>query len=466
MRLPGLDLGLSNALGAAWDEVSTVADRVMDRHLRLAVTGLRRSGKTVLITSLVHHLLDGHDLPFLAPVHEKRYLGARLVGTDRRTAFPYHQFHADLAANPPRWPKATDRLATLRLELAYRTKSLLLRQVAPIQALTLEIIDYPGEWLLDLPLMEETFESFSAQALALAETPLRAEASRDWRERLKTFDAAAPADDHAIAGLAQAYAAYLRHCHQVLGLSLVQPGRFTNPGELEGSEILAFCPLPAGPAPRGSSRARMAQRFDTYREEVVRRFYEEHFSRFDRQIVLVDLIASLNAGPEHFADTRAALELILRSFRYGETGLLGRLFRPRIDRVLFAASKADHVAHNQHANLKQLLELMVAPAARTARFAGIRLEVMALSALRSTDVVRTEHHGQVLSCVRGRLRDEDRDTVLFPGEVPPNLPEADDWTSGRFRFRDFAPRRLVEGAAGQHIRLDQALDFLIGDKLA
>ena len=56
--------------------------------------------------------------------------------------------------------------------------------------------------------------------------------------------------------------------------------------------------------------------------------------------------------------------------------------------------------------------------------------------------------------------------MLFPGEIPPDLPEPDDWTSGRFRFKEFAPRRLVPSAAGQHIRLDQALQFLIGDKLA
>jgi uncharacterized protein len=182
--------------------------------------------------------------------------------------------------------------------------------------------------------------------------------------------------------------------------------------------------------------------------------------------VLADLIASLNAGPGHFADTQAALAVIMESFRYGEAGFLARLFAPRIDKVLFAASKADHVAHNQHANLRQLLELLVTPAARTARFAGVRVEVLALSAVRSTDVVRTEHHGQSLSCVRGRLRDEDREAVLFPGEIPPGLPEPEDWTGGRFRFRDFAPRRLAPGARGQHIRLDQALEYLIGDKLA
>jgi uncharacterized protein len=453
-------------LGDAWDELGILKDRALDRHLRLAVTGLSRSGKTVFITSMVHHLLDGHGLPFLQAVHDGRYLGARVVGEQRPDRFPYRRFHADLTAHPPRWPRATERLTNLELELAYRTRSLVLRQVQPIQHLMLEIIDYPGEWLLDLPLLEESFARFSLDALALAEQPLRRGAAVGWLDALRTFDPDAKEDQAAIADLSDRFRRYLLACHNELGLSRVQPGRFTNPGGLEGTDLLRFCPLPPGELRAGTNRARMAERFERYREEVVRRFYEEHFSRFDRQIVLVDLLGALNAGPGHFADTQETLALILKSFRYGSTGLLGRLFAPRIDRLLFAVSKADHVAPNQHPALKQLLELMIKPAARAPRFEGITTEVITLASLRCTDVVRTEHHGQVLSCVRGHLKDEDRETVLFPGEIPPELPEPDDWASGRFRFREFAPRRLAPSASGQHIRLDQALQFLIGDKLA
>lgn len=449
-----------------WDELGILSDRAMDRHLRLAVTGLSRSGKTVFITSAVSHLLDGHGLPFLQPVHDGRYLGARLEGEHRSGRFPYARFHADLVAQPPRWPKATETLSSLRLEIAYRTQSLVLRQVQPVQHLTVEIIDYPGEWLLDLPLLEQSYAQFSQEALALAEQPLRREAASAWRERIAEFDADGPENEEAIAAVSESYRRYLVHCHKELGLSRVQPGRFTNPGDLAGSVLLRFAPLPPGEPRVGTNRARMAERYERYREQVVRRFYEEHFSRFDRQIVLIDLLTALNRGPGHFADTQESLALILKSFRYGSGGFFTRLFAPRIDRLLFAVSKADHVAPNQHPALKQLLELMIRPAARSARYEGITTEVMTLASLRCTDVVRTEHHGQVLSCVRGHLKDDDRETVLFPGEIPPDLPEPDDWTSGRFRFKEFAPRRLVPSAAGQHIRLDQALQFLIGDKLA
>ena len=141
--------------------------------------------------------------------------------------------------------------------------------MAPIQHLTLEIIDYPGEWLLDLPLLGESFEGFSASALELAQGPLRAPVAAAWLERLRGFDADGPEDEEAIAALAAAYTAYLKRCHEELGLSLVQPGRFTNPGELEGSELLQFCPLPPGAVRPGTNRARMAERFEIYREEVV-----------------------------------------------------------------------------------------------------------------------------------------------------------------------------------------------------
>ena len=110
---------------------------------------------------------------------------------------------------------------------------------------------------------------------------------------------------------------------------------------------------------------------------------------------------------------------------------------------------------------------MVHDAAGQARFEGVQPVFLAIASLRSTDMVKTDHHGQTLSCVRGRPKGEARETVLFPGEIPPDLPADEDWADGRFRFRDFAPRRLRANGAeqSQHIRLDQALDVLLGDRL-
>ena len=158
--------------------------------------------------------------------------------------------------------------------------------------------------------------------------------------------------------------------------------------------------------------------------------------------------------------------MVMRSFCYGSSGLLARLFRPRIDTLLFAASKADHVAYNQHNNLRLLLERLVGDAAGRARFEGITPAFVAIAAHRSTDVVRTEYHGQVLSCAGASRTRRARDGAV-PREIPADLPSEDDWQAGRFRFRDFKSRRLRLNGTGppQHIRLDQALETLIGDRL-
>ena len=446
---------LGNLVQDIGNEVVDLGDRLVDRQIRLAVTGLRRSGKTVFTTALVHHLLDGHDLPFVAAVHEDRYQGARVIPV-RGAAFPFEQFRQQLTGDPPGWPEPTERLTTLRLELRFQATGVVQKMLAPTGSLIVEIIDYPGEWLLDLPLLGMDYATFSARAMARDRRPPRLDVAGAWQAALEMIT---PETEPAL--LVEAYRSYLTRVQRELALSLVQPGRLVT---AEPDLSLGFTPLPDD-APRALVDA-MAERFERYKHEVVEPFYTNHFSRFDRQIVLVDLFHALNAGSSHFTDCQEALSTILESFRYGSSSLLSRLFNPSITKLLFAASKADHVAANQHANLKQLLELMIAPARRKARFAGLETDVLALSALRATDTVKTEHHGQQLSCVKGRLKNEDRDTVLFPGEIPPDLPDDDDWRSGRFQFKDFRPRRLVPGQKGQHLRLDQAIEFLIGDKLS
>ena len=446
-------------------------DLARDRTLRLAVTGLRGSGKTVFITMAIHHLLRAQELPFLSALQEGRLLGVRLLPSEPGAlpAFPFESARGALASPEPHWPPATERLSALRLQLRFVAKGALRRRLGERRLLTVQIIDYPGEWLLDLPLLDQSYEAWSATVLRAAENAPRAALAKDWRSFVAGLDPTArAASDHAgqAARAAALYTVYLRRC-QDAGLSLLQPGRFTMPGDLAGSELLQFCPLPPMHAARGSLAQLMRSRYERYRDRVVLPFYRDHFSRFDRQIVLVDVLGVLNHGRACFADCEAALGLVLNNFRYGPSSLLARLLRPRIETLLFAVTKADHVAHNQHPNLRLLLERMVDEAAGPARFEGVKPAFIALSALRSTEVVRTEHQGQVLSCVRGVLKGENRPTVLFPGEIPPELPAEEDWRAGRFRFRDFAPRRLMLQGADkpQHIRLDQALEVLLGDRL-
>ena len=460
------ELGLPS-LAELTATLEDVADLAMDRTVRLAVTGLRQSGKTVFITALVHHLLAGRELPFLNAARDGRLLGARLL--ERRPGdlprFPFEPAQAALTGESPHWPPPTRDLAGLRLALRYRIEGVLRRQLGEHRTIVVEIIDYPGEWLLDLPLLELDYPTWSADVLARARKPPRDRLAAPWLGFVDTLDPMGPPDPEVAATAVRLHRQY-KQAAQAAGLSLLQPGRATIDGPLLEDERLQFCPLPYGGDDPRTLAGLMAGRYERYKSTIVLPFYRDHFSRFDRQIILVDVLALLNRGRHVFEDAQRALQAILKSFRYGQSSLLARLFNPRIERLLFAVTKADHVAHNQHPNLRQLLEHMVQSSAGDARFEGIQPAFVALASVRSTEVVRTEHHGQMLSCVRGVPKGGGGETILFPGEIPPDLPVDEDWDSGRFRFRDFAPRRLrLEAERPQHIRLDQALDVLLGDKL-
>src|SRR5206468_7265390 len=110
----------------------------------------------------------------------------------------------------------------------------------------------------------------------------------------------------------------------------------------------------------------------------------EHFARLDRQIVLVDALAALNAGPAAIKDLEATLAAILACFRPGRWTLASALMRPRIDRILFAATKADHLHHTSHDRLERILAGMTEQAIGRAKFSGARIEVAALAAVRAT----------------------------------------------------------------------------------
>ncbi|OYZ89184.1 MAG: amino acid regulated cytosolic protein, partial [Rhizobiales bacterium 17-65-6] len=89
-------------LDEAWIGLRAVADRVEDlAHptLRLGVTGLARSGKTIFTTALIHALMHGGRLPVFEAMNSGRIAGARLAPQpdDAVPRFPYEDHLARLA---------------------------------------------------------------------------------------------------------------------------------------------------------------------------------------------------------------------------------------------------------------------------------------------------------------------------------------------------------------------------------
>jgi hypothetical protein len=470
--------------------------------VRLGVTGLSRSGKTVFITALVRNLLANGRLPFFAVKAERRFVRAYLEPQpdDNVPRFPIEAHLARLAAEPPSWPEGTTRISQLRVTIEYASAARLRRAVGALSAgalgpskLHVDIIDYPGEWLVDLGLMDLDYAAWSRRAIAQARAAHRSKTATGFLAFLQEVDATATGDEQVALKGAAAFTRYLEAARaEEPALSVLTPGRFLMPGDLAGSPLLTFFPLDlvadAAPA-AGSLAALLARRFDSYKYHVVRPFFRDHFSRLDRQIVLMDALAALNQGPAGLADLASAMDTVLSAFRPGANTWASRLFRRRVERLVFAATKADHVNHQDHDRLEGLMRAIADGAIGRATAKGADVRVLALAALRATREAEASVGAETLPCIVGTplagervgdvVFDGTTETALFPGDLPADparfLASGLGLTNGEaadvraLRFRP--PRITLSTAAGAepplpHIRLDRALQFLIGDDLA
>lgn len=480
---------VTQATGAALREASGYLTDLVTPTVRLGVTGLARSGKTVFIAALVRNLTLGGRLPFFSVASEQRLVRAYLEPQpdDSVPRFAYEEHLAALARDPPVWPESTRRISQLRVTIEYASASAVRRALLP-NRLHLDIVDYPGEWLIDLPLMAQSYAAWSTDALELASAPRRATSASAFLSFLRALDRDAVQDEQVAIRGARLFTDYLLAARAAdPTLSITGPGRFLLPGDLEGSPLLTFFPLPSDIDPTRSGLAQMLERrFESYKTHVVKPFFRDHFSRLDRQIVLVDALSALNSGPEGIADLEATLTSVLAAFRPGRTSWLGQLFSPRIDRIAFAATKADHLHSANHDRLEAILGALTARAEARATGAGAEIKAFAIAALRATKEGEVTRDGQRLPCIigtplagekiGGETFDGRRSAAVFPGDLPSPDVVTSGGAGGTFKHDvhvvRFAPPRIVTetpsglAAPWPHVRLDRALEFLIGDHLA
>ena len=120
----------------------------------------------------------------------------------------------------------------------------------------------------------------------------------------------------------------------------------------------------------------LARRFESYKTHVVQPFFRDHFARLDRQIVLIDALSAVNAGAGALADLRAQHGGDPQVLPAGRPTPGCRSILPRrIDRLLFAATKADHLHHTSHDRLEAILRLLADKAIARASFAGAEVKV-------------------------------------------------------------------------------------------
>ncbi|MFT6345256.1 MAG: putative YcjX-like family ATPase [Paraglaciecola sp.] len=454
------------------------AARLVNNHVNLAVTGLSGSGKTAFITSLVNQLIEANEishLPFFSVVRESRLVGVkRDVQPDltfRR--FAYEDAMTKLNQTSPEWPSSTKGISQVRLKIKYKKSKGLSKYLTEDATLTLDITDYPGEWLLDLPLLNMDYIQWSKHCQCELNDPIRHDLAASFCNALSNLDLNAKSDELALQKIAELYSQYLLTC-QKRGYQLLQPGRFILPGELNGAPILHFFPvtdiqleqqgIDLNKPIKDSNADLLIKRFKHYKFQIVQPFYKDHFKGFDRQVVLVDCLSALNRGYHSYQDLQKALDWLMGSFQYGSSNILNRLFQPKIDKLVFAASKADHITPDQQTNLVKLLDSMLHSARKQIQFDGVSTESTAVSAICASKPGIGQLNGEKIPVLQGRNA-QGVAITLFPGEVPQSCPSPEFWKQQQFEFPKLSPPQMNIDHALPHIRMDQVLDFLLADKL-
>jgi uncharacterized protein len=464
--------------------------------IRVAVTGLSRAGKTVFLTSLITNLIalgrGVNTLPglqrLLTGTEDGRLRHVRVVPAAAETTsyFDYSSKLAELAADDPAWPPATIQPAQIALDIEIDRTNAIWSKFGP-RSVRLELLDYPGEWLLDLPLLSRSYAQWSHETLTSLRSPPRDAVCAPFLEFLTSVAPQDKADHHLLRRCHERYVDALRACRDRLGLRYLQPGRLLCPGPQGDAPYLWLFPLdraPERPA-AGTAGALLRDRFEAYKAKIRADFFDTSFTAFSRQIVLVDVLGALHAGRAAFDDTRRVIADIANCMSYRsesasglvyEAGaaalragrsLIGAGSRRQIDRVAFVATKADHVPALRRQNLQGLLRDLVERAGRERTLGGQPVSFHTVAAVLSTRDDIGNVDGRPVEVVRGRVLGEDRDRGFFPGDVPSGWPPESFWSKPFFDLPRFKPPRIdPTGQFGiPHLGLDEVMASLLSDVL-
>ncbi len=469
MVLSAITDGITRQIEGA---MASVSGAFFEPTLRLGVTGLSRSGKTVFITGLVANLLNRGRMPQLRAAARIEAVHLQPQPDVTLPRFDYESHLAAMTGDDPRWPQSTRAVSELRLSFRLAPYGLLAGLSGP-RTLHLDIVDYPGEWLLDLALIGKSYTDWSEATLdRLAKRPEAAA----FMAQARAEDGGLRLEEPKAQSLAAAFTDYL-HKARAAGWSDCTPGRFLLPGDLAGSPVLTFAPLPKpAQTPRNCLWREMERRFDAYKSRVVQPFFRAHFAKLDRQVVLADVLGAIHQGPQAVEDLRRTMAEVLAAFRPGTNGWLTSILGGRrVEKILFAATKADHLHHLQHPALTAITEALLRDAKARADFAGAETAALSLASLRCTVEEMLDQNGTQLPAVRGRLLSSGKQALMYPGELPtdparilaPARDGAARWLDADYALMAFAPARSHQapGMGPPHIRLDRAAEFLIGDHL-
>jgi hypothetical protein len=437
-------------------------DRLTDREQRLVVTGLSRSGKSTLFTALIAQLQAQADnppsrrLPLLKSIPPARLDRVQLC-TELPGLAPFPFAHNMAALAEGRWPASTQTLSGFRLTLWIKQANALKQKLIGSKRLSLFFYDYPGEWLMDLALLNQDYESWSNRTGILLHNQPQAQFSQAWLSALTAFDFNQPANLDNARELIDAYASYLAAA-KAGGLSHLQPGAMLLPPTATANDDWAFCPLPPAILSDASHpwTRWMNARYHVFIEQWVRPFRDGFFVQADKQIILIDVLESLSGGRGYLEEAKHTLSSLSGAFVYGQKRWYQRFHRRQpISRVAFVATKLDLIPLQEQANLESLLHSLTQGIVhRLSEQAQVEWAHFMIASLVATAIVEGELVYQDPQGKNHRL--------LFE-PIPPTIQQLAD--NEAYAPIQAAPPRLPSAHHWRSIYLDKLMDTILWEAL-
>jgi len=452
-----------------FDTIKQTINRSWDDRICIGVTGLSQSGKSTFITSFINQI-QKHDAKnarlreFVAATNHRIHAVKLLPLEDRALPlFDYTRAINGLSGDTPRWPDSTSDISGVLIQIE-------LKDGRKTKKVYVEVRDYPGEWLVDLPMREQSFAQWSEFIQRqLSEEPRRSFASNP----LAALSAVNPFDEYndlAAKKLKYAYCEFLRDCKaHSPSLSLLQPGRFLQPGAYNGHQMLDFYPLLScvgfdekalKRAPDNSVYKVLEKRYSQYKSELIETFFDDFISPVEKQVVLVDVLNVLNGGKHYVDDMINALDMIGASFRYKS-----RFFSSNIKEVMYIGTKADHVLKEEHDHIRDLLSDIVSRSIENIKDHKVAFTSEAIAAIRcSQEVADVDRPINVL-----KAHGDDGSVIKYePPQIPDHIPSSTrEWLAfDGWRWPKLTPPkgvRVARDQAIQHIHMDYVIQKLIGD---
>jgi hypothetical protein len=444
--------------------MTNLPQRALTKTQHIIVTGLSRSGKSTLLTSMMAHLSHHAEqaqlinkLPLLDKMANNRLVDAKLTSWKDEKIFPYE---AQITALQQRqWPESTKEISAFALTLTLKRKNVLAQRLLGNQQLQLVIHDYPGEWLMDLPMIDQSYQDWSAHVFAQQSSEPQHSLAKAWLACVHDFDFTLPTTPVYTNHLIESYQRYLLEAKRN-GMTRLQPGALLLHPPTPRATLGRFCPLPAKilAQPDHPWVLFFAQAYHDYKQNWLLPLREKYFKHSNKQVILVDLLEGLNYGKHYLAEMQEALTHLTQSFVYGKRRWYERLHKPiSIDQVIFVATKVDLVPIKEQTNLRALLENMTQSAQNTLAQHHVEVVHLLLAAITTTKPVENAEDSLIYKHISGETRQVSFDPI------PTRIQDLSE--NGRYPFLPSQPP-LIKTASDLHaMHLDQLINRLLKDNL-